>query len=261
MTQQSKKIFLTAEWRRLIMANYRIDPAMLQPYLPAHTEPDYYNGQCYVSLVGFLFRNVRVKGLVIPWHRHFPEVNLRFYVKHFDGQQWKRGVVFISEIVPKPAISWVANTIYKENYSTLPMQHQWKEAEEQLHTSYHWKKNKQWNKLEVTTPVLPQALVAGSEEEFITEHFWGYARAGVNRTAEYEVAHPRWDIYPVNNFSVDCDFSALYGERFSFLHQEKPASVFLAEGSAIKVYGKKLISESFSPSTEKRAIQNPSGLR
>lgn len=261
MTQQSKKIFLTAEWRRLIMANYCIDPAILQPYLPAHTELDYYKGQCYISLVGFLFRDVRIKGLAIPWHRDFPEVNLRFYVKHFDGQQWKRGVVFISEIVPKPAISWVANTIYKENYSTLPMRYQWKEAEELLHTSYHWKKNKQWNKLAVITNVTPQPLATGSEEEFITEHFWGYARAGVKQTAEYEVAHPRWDIYPVNNFSVDCDFNALYGERFSFLQQGKPVSVFLAEGSVIKVYGKKLILKSSSPLTETLPIQNPSGLR
>lgn len=239
----SGKVFLTAEWRKLIMANYTIDPSVLQPYVPAHTELDFFNGQCYVSLVGFLFRDVKVKGLAIPLHRHFPEVNLRFYVKHFDGQQWKRGVVFISEIVPKPAITWVANTIYKEHYSTLPMRYEWKTADDQMSTSYEWKKKDRWNKIAVTTPVQPTALPAGSEAEFITEHFWGYAKAGQYKTAEYQVAHPRWDIYPVMDDMVDCDFTALYGNHFSFLQNQPPVSVFLAEGSDIKIFHKRLIGE------------------
>jgi uncharacterized protein len=235
-----KKVFLTAEWRKLIMANYTIDRTLLLPYVPAHTELDEFNGQCYVSLVGFLFRDVKVKGISIPWHRHFPEVNLRFYVKHFDGHQWKRGVVFISEIVPKPAITWVANTLYKEHYSTLPMQYSWESNTGQCAISYQWKKKSKWNRIAVTTGPAPQPLPSGSEAEFITEHFWGYARAG-KRTAEYEVAHPRWDIYPVHQYSVECDFATLYGDRFSFLQDQSPASVFLAEGSAIRVFDKQLI--------------------
>jgi uncharacterized protein YqjF (DUF2071 family) len=47
------KVFLSAEWRNLLMANYKIDPAILQPYLPCHTELDEFNGIYYVSLVGF----------------------------------------------------------------------------------------------------------------------------------------------------------------------------------------------------------------
>jgi hypothetical protein len=33
-------------------------------------------------------------------------------------------VVFISEIVPKPAITWVANTLFRERYRTLPMRNE-----------------------------------------------------------------------------------------------------------------------------------------
>jgi len=32
--------FLTAAWRNLLMANYSVDPSILQPYLPRHTELD-----------------------------------------------------------------------------------------------------------------------------------------------------------------------------------------------------------------------------
>ena len=50
--------FLKAEWRKLALANYSIDPSILQKYVPAGTELDLWNGNCYVSLVGFMFLNM-----------------------------------------------------------------------------------------------------------------------------------------------------------------------------------------------------------
>ncbi|MFK8102402.1 MAG: DUF2071 domain-containing protein, partial [Saprospiraceae bacterium] len=85
--------FLTAEWRKLAMANYAVSEEVLQPYLPAHTVLDQWNGVCYVSLIGFLFVNTKVLRLKIPRHVNFEEVNLRFYVRHKDGDDWNRGVV------------------------------------------------------------------------------------------------------------------------------------------------------------------------
>ena len=108
--------FLTAEWRKLAIANYVIDQRVLAPYIPVGTELDLWNGNCYVSLIGFLFKNTRLLGFSIPFHANFEEVNLRFYVKRKDGEGWKRGVVFIKEIVPKFALSVVANVVYNENY-------------------------------------------------------------------------------------------------------------------------------------------------
>ena len=112
--------FLTAEWRKLIMANYVVPEESLRPYLPAGTELDLYQGQPYVSLVGFLFQNTRLKSIPIPFHRTFEEINLRFYVQHTTSTgERRRGVVFIRELVPRLALSLVANTIYGENYATV----------------------------------------------------------------------------------------------------------------------------------------------
>jgi uncharacterized protein YqjF (DUF2071 family) len=47
-----KSAFLTAEWRHLIMANYVLDNAILQPYVPIGTELDISRGRCYASMVG-----------------------------------------------------------------------------------------------------------------------------------------------------------------------------------------------------------------
>jgi hypothetical protein len=235
--------FLTAEWRKLIMANYIVDPAILKPYLPPGTEPDSFDNKHYVSLVAFMFLETRVMNFKIPFHVNFPEVNLRFYVRYNDLGTWKRGVVFIREIVPKPAISFVANAIYGEKYISLPVTHQTCETDSDLILAYKWKFRSVWNELSVVADKQAEKLQPGSQEEFITEHFWGYTSSRSNILGEYQVAHPRWDLYPIRSYKVDCDFAALYGSEFAHLKSEAPASVFLAEGSPISIFKKKLITK------------------
>jgi len=227
--------FLSAEWRNLLMANYAIHPEILKKYVPPHTELDTYNNICYISLVGFMFLNTRVQGFGFPFHRNFEEVNLRFYVRFKSAEGWKRGVVFIKEIVPKHMITFVANTIYKEKYATHRMSHEWKTDENQLHVAYRWKTKNEWNHLKATVAKEALPIQEGSEEEYITEHYWGYTRISSTSTGEYEVKHPRWNIHPVLEYDIKCDVKALYGEEFSDTFIESPRSVFLAEGSAIQV--------------------------
>jgi uncharacterized protein YqjF (DUF2071 family) len=227
--------FLTAEWRKLIMANYVVPEDSLRPYLPAEIELDLYQGRCYVSLVGFLFEDVRLKAIPIPFHRTFEEVNLRFYVQHTkpSGER-RRGVVFISELVPLFALSLVANTIYGENYATVPMSHQWEQNNDRRSVRYQWKHRSRWNELQVLASLASQPIAPNSAEEFFTEHYWGYTRRNT-WTSEYEVRHPRWMIYPVLEHSIDVDFGALYGRDFADLSTREPESILLAEGSVVEV--------------------------
>ena len=233
--------FLTAEWRKLAMANYEVSPALLAPYVPFGTELDLWEGKCYVSLVGFMFSNTKLLGIKIPFHTNFEEVNLRFYVKRFNGTQYKRGVVFIKEIVPKPALTFVANTVYQENYETLPMQNRWEETSEKRLVTYQWKKNNHWNSFSVTTKRDAVPIPVGSDTEFITEHYWGYAHRNKHSANEYEVTHPKWEHYPVLDYKIEVAFEAVYGASFGFLSNTSPTSVFLAEGSPITVERKKII--------------------
>ncbi len=234
------RTFLQAEWRKLAIANYAVDSRILNPYLPYKTEIDLWDGICYVSLVGFMFINTRVRGFRIPFHINFEEVNLRFYVRHKSNGEWRRGVVFIKEIVPKPAITFIANKIYNEKYETLPMTHAWKTGDKEITVEYKWKK-RQWHSLKVIASTQSHLLVPGSEEEFITEHYWGYTKITDYKTSEYAVEHPRWEMYPVKNFITDVNFGTVYGEEFAFLKNEAPKSVFLAEGSEIRVQAGRII--------------------
>ena len=240
--KKTNPAFLSAAWRRLVLLNYAVDPETLQPYLPAHTELDFWNGTCYASLVGFMFENTRVRGLKIPFHINFEEINLRFYVRRNDPELgWKRGVVFIREIVPKPAIVWVANTLYRERYVARKMWHRWLEPPGSLEVEYAWKEGNSWEAFGVQAENKPVDIKPDSEAEFITEHYWGYARWDENQTMEYQVEHPRWQVYPVHSWHCRVDFGTVYGPAFSGLTKAEPLSIFLAEGSEIVVRKGQLI--------------------
>lgn len=217
------------------MAKYAMDPAVLKPYLPCRTELDTFNGTYYVSLVGFLFANTKVLGISIPFHRTFEEVNLRFYVRYKENGVWNRGVVFIKEIVPKRAISFVANTLYGEKYATHQMKHEWKLTSEGFEVSYNWKVRGEWNFLKAVAETEASPLMEGSKEEFITEHYWGYTFVNQDCAGTYQLAHSRWTVHQVNRFDVHCNTEVLYGTYFVEALSVSPASVFLAEGSPVSV--------------------------
>lgn len=230
--------FLTAEWNNLVMVNYQVPASLLQPFVPERTELDIFEGNVYISLVGFMFNYTCIKGIKIPFHVNFEEVNLRFYVRYKQDAEWRRGVVFIKEIVPKPAISFVANTLYHEKYQTMKMDHAIHEHQNEQEFIYRWKYRGNWNSLSAITEKISVPMQPGSKEEFIAEHYWGYSKHGGN-TFEYAVQHPAWEIYPVKDFTVSCDFGLLYGQEFAFLANAAPDCVFVAKGSAIAVLGKR----------------------
>ena len=233
---QSSRPFLTAQWRQIAMLNFEVDPQLLIARVPRGTELDSWNGRTFVSMVGFLFLDTRVRNIAIPFHRDFEEVNLRFYVRRRASDGLRRGVVFIKELVPRAAIAWVARNLYNEPYLALPMNHVVRESEGQSHVEYSWRYRKQRHALSVQTQGPAQSIIDGSEEEFIAEHYWGYTAQRDGGTLEYKVEHPRWLVSQVAKNAFDCDVAALYGDCFREALSVPPSSAFLAEGSEVTVY-------------------------
>jgi uncharacterized protein YqjF (DUF2071 family) len=229
------KTFLRAEWQNLIMANYEIDPLILKPYLPKGVELDYFEGKTYVSLVGFLFKNTSIFGIPIPFMGTFEEVNLRFYVIRKVGNENRRGVVFINETVPNKLVAWVANKLYKEHYIAIPTWHEWNFTEDKKEVKYQWKVNSAWNSIRVVASTTKCKMEVGSIEEFIFEHYFGYTKVNSEKSIEYKINHPSWEINTINNYQIECDFAAFYGNDFGVLNLTKPHSVMLADGSDISV--------------------------
>ena len=233
--------FLKARWEHLVMVNYIVNPEILKPYLPIGTELDLYENNCFVSLVGFMFKNTKVKGIAFPFHQNFEEVNLRFYVKRKEGNETKRGVVFIKEIVPKRLISLVANTLYNEHYFTTKMNHSILSEGDKLSVSYGWMNQNKQQAIEVNSELKNNPIKANSIEEFIAEHYWGYTKVNERKTSSYEVKHPSWNQHKVIDYELNIDFKANYGDVFSCLNSQEPHSVFLFDGSDISVGNKQVI--------------------
>lgn len=236
-----KRSFMKAEWNDLLFINYEINPKFLEKYVPKGTELDLFNDKCYISLIGFMFEDVKILGIKIPYHVNFEEVNLRFYVKRFEAGVWKRGVVFVKEIVPKHAITFVANTLYNEQYQTLPMRHERTSDTDSFLFKYEWKKNAVWNSIFVKTGKVLLPIEENSEAEFISEHYYGYTISPRKKTVEYEVKHPRWHQYQVLDYGVNVDFKTVYGKEFAFLQDLKAASCFVAKGSKISIESKRIL--------------------
>ena len=231
-------VFLGAEWRYLAFLNYEVDPAVLAAHVPRGTELDDRDGRVFVSMVGFRFLKTRVLGIPFPFHQNFDEVNLRFYVRRrLPGQEgWRRGTVFVHEIVPRWFIATTARLLYNEPYLACPMQHAVEHTATTLRTEYRWKHSGHWNTLSAEgAGGEPQPIEAGSEADFITDHFWGYNRQRNGSTMEYQVEHPRWRMWMAHASHFDCRVAELYGPGFVPFLQGKPSSVFVAEGAPVTI--------------------------
>jgi len=238
------KKFLTAHWKDLIMINFEVSPQFLLPFVPPGTELDLWENKAFVSLIAFLFDETKVLGIPAIGNKRFEELNIRFYVTRVEGNLQKRGVAFVKEIVPKPLVTGIANLFFSEHYQTMNMSHKVKfvgPGQEIKNLEYSTEKN-QAHRFSAKFSSKLTDLENGTFEEFIAEHYWGYSKVNDFKTIEYEVQHPKWQIYKDSDVSYTCDFEKLYGNKWKFLNLQKPYSKFVAKGSEVSVgFPKKII--------------------
>ncbi|HVO52408.1 MAG TPA: DUF2071 domain-containing protein [Thermoanaerobaculia bacterium] len=229
--------FLTAEWRFLAMLNWEMDRALLRPLVPAGTELDEWNGRVYASVVGFLFRRTRVLGIPALFHGEFEEVNLRFYVRRRTADGFRRGVVFVKELVPRRLVALIARRAYHEKYVAVPMAHEiaLRPDGSPERVAYSWSHAGAAGCIRLAARPGLRPLAAGSVEEFLAEHYFGYVEQPRGATAEYEVEHPPWKTWAADEARLEGGVASLYGAAFASALGGPPDVAFLAEGSEIRV--------------------------
>jgi len=224
--------FLTAEWHEVLGVTYAAEHALLEPYLPLGAEIDVLDGSPRVSLVAFGFRHTRVRGLPVPGHITFPEINLRFYVR-LNGE---RAVVFIREFVPRPAIAVVAKLFYNEPYRTTRMELAVTRTTGELHVRHRFGARRT-NVIEATADPASALPAEDSPEYWLTHHHLGVGRTRDGSARSYRVEHDLWALHPLRDLRVDVDFGAMYGASWAHLTAAEPSHVTLAAGSPVRVLG------------------------
>ncbi len=230
--------FLTARWESLVLLNYPCPRRLLEPLVPRGPELEHLHGESQVSQVGFQFVDTRVRGVAVPGHRTFEEVNLRFYVRRTTPSgELRRAVVFIRELVPRAAIATVARWTYNEPYLAVPMSHETAlDPASGGHVAYSWRHDGAEYRLGASAAGPARPLQPGSEAEFITEHYWGYTRQRDSATLEYRVEHPRWDVWTATDAAFAGPAASLYGDDFGPVLSAAPRSAFIAVGSEVAVH-------------------------
>lgn len=226
--------FLTARWSNLAVLTYALDPQVLAPLLPPDCQLDVIDASAFVSLVAFDFLDTRVLKIGWPGHRHFPEINLRFYVRH-NGL---RGVCFVREFVPRRLIAWTARLLYNEPYQFAKMSSAVTRDPTTLTVEHHLTCNGSTNILRVEAANKPATAGHDSRDHFFKEHEWGFGRSRGGRLLRYRVHHPIWQTYPVTSHQLDWDWERVYGRRWALLQGWQPISTLLAEGSEVQVFPK-----------------------
>ena len=224
--------FLTARWSHLVNVTWRVPPELLLPHVPDGVELDVQDGEAFVSLVAFDFLDTRVGGIPWPGYRNFPELNLRFYVKHAG----ERGVVFLKEYVPRRLVAWMANGLYNEPYYYAPMRSEVVEDGESVRYTLGINVG---GREHTVTAVGAKPAVRESQDSlahYFKEHTWGFGRQHSGRTQRYEVQHAEWDTWPVTSLELDVDFVALYGPQWAILQDRSPYLTLFAVGSGVAVY-------------------------
>ncbi|GJM18084.1 MAG: hypothetical protein DHS20C14_02970 [Phycisphaeraceae bacterium] len=229
---RAQRAFLTASWRRLILAQYETDPALLEPRLPRGLTLDEWEGRAFVSVVAFDFLDTRVRGMRVPGCVNFPEVNLRFYVT--DGD--RRGVCFVRELVPSWLTATVARVIYNEPYAKARMRAHAAVSDDELTIEHRFEFGEREHRISATCDAEPSTAPADSIEHHFKEHEWGFGRTRRGVPTVYRVAHPEWLVHRVRESRVEIDAGALYGPEWAWLSDTAPASVVVAEGSDVAVF-------------------------
>lgn len=228
---------LRADWKRLLIASWAIDPALAAPSLPRGIELARLRGAAHVSVVAFEFKRMRIRGVALPGLGDFPEVNIRTYVSGGG----RRGVLFLREFAPHRLVVAGARLLYNEPYRYAAMRSGSRVEDDVIMVE----RRLQWRGAAIHARA--SALQAwrtpdeSSDEHYFKEHAWGF---GVDRRGEsivYRVRHARWRIATLRDWRIDVDWAGVMGPQWSALAGVAPDSVLLADGSWAEVYGKERI--------------------
>ncbi|HZS53090.1 MAG TPA: DUF2071 domain-containing protein [Bryobacteraceae bacterium] len=175
-------------WPRLTFLHWRYDPQLIRRLIPEQLTLDTAGGAAWVGLVPFEVADLHPPWAPsLPWISHFPETNVRTYVRGPGGQ---RGVWFFTlEADRLPAVI-AARTSYHLPYRWASMR-VWESDECIRYTSercrFFWHGH-------TDISVKPgEPMMAGQLDNFLTARFWLFSTRG-KRVYAAPIEHKPWPL-------------------------------------------------------------------
>lgn len=229
-----------ASWHDMVVINFDIEPRIVEMHLPPGLEVDLYNDHSFISLVALKCRDTVIKGIRIPFHSNYAQLQLRCYVKRTDGDTTRRGTFFIKRFVPSRRVARLMSWWTGQKYQHMRIRTHvsgFQETDPNImpEAQYECFVNGRWNKIKIKARSQRRKLRPESKDQFILDHQYAYYSDGKN-TFEYLVDHPPWLIWDAASGALDCDVEALFGKEFARPMKHRPSSVMLARGSDVTVY-------------------------
>jgi len=109
------RVLFAQDWRDVAFIHWRVDPAVVAPFMPAGTRPDTFDGDSFVALVPFEMRSAAVaRTPEVPYFGDFLETNVRLYSVDDAG---RHGVVFASAETSRLLIALIARAAVGVRYT------------------------------------------------------------------------------------------------------------------------------------------------
>ena len=223
---KTNNIFMSGEWKDLIMSTYEIDKSIIEPYLPKNTEIDFYKNKALLSMIAFTFSKVKFFGIRVPFHQYFGQINFRFYVKSkIDGA---KGVVFVKEFAPKPFIACIANWLYNEPYHYKKIRFKKIIDNNQIKLNYSFR----GSKIDIESKLQTSQLINNTFEHFVVDRYIAFIKNHIGKTFQYKIYHKPWEVYNLKSINIDKTILNLLPKEFKNL---KHISTCYVKGSSIEV--------------------------
>jgi uncharacterized protein YqjF (DUF2071 family) len=217
---------ISQHWGDLAFLHWRVDPALVAPFLPTGVAPDEFDGSSWVGLIPFeLSRSAFCPLPPVPYFGRFAETNVRLYGVGEDG---RRSVVFrtleAQKLLPVLAArvglglpyTWAEMSIVRGGGTiTYDSRRRWPASPSGLPGTH------------VRIRPRRETVVHDPLADFLTAR-WGMHVARSARTRFWPNTHAPWPLFGADLVELDDDLLAATG--FPGLAETPPDSVLYSPG-------------------------------
>lgn len=216
---------LRQRWSEVSFVHWRVDPGVVEAYMPPGCSPDVLDGSSWVGLIGFqMSKSSFLGGPAIPWLGDFPEVNVRLYSIDDHG---RRGVVFRSLEASHLIPVLVARAAFGLRYQWASMKIRQHQGEVEYTTRRHGQRA-----AASTLRIRPSRQSGAAADlaqdpvaSFLTSR-WGFHERHLGRTLYCRNSHEPWPLQPAELTHLEDGLLSAAG--FDGLSERAPDSVLYA---------------------------------